>query len=236
MGKLSIALALVALSWLTPAFTALYSDDFNHDLGNNLNGTTLNNAGGGSETVTWTTIPGATGFVVLGNPSPNADFCGASVGVAYVPGGSNPNDQSSSAVTSIADGGPMVRWSSSLAAGNFYALYRTGTVGQIYKVANGVTFTQLGSNGSATITSSDTIKLTAIGTAITAYVNGTLDISTTDSTYTAGAPGMFDGGHSCGGTHEKFTNFLAESAGGGGATVPAAIFNSPIRGGGMAHR
>lgn len=79
----------------------------------------------------------------------------------------------------------------SFAASNptFYGM-RTSSGGtlQLFKCVAGA-FTQLGTNGSAA-TIGDVLKLQASGTTITAFLNGTANITQTDTDISTGVPGL----------------------------------------------
>jgi hypothetical protein len=171
------------------AYATICSDSF--DRANaNLNGSTLDNANGGSNTETWVDKVGTWLIDSTACKTPSA------AAADYV------------TVTSAADGakqkvscrligpsmGPIARWTTGTGIGNLY-LFLIGDAGgagtsRIYKCVNG-SFTALGSAGPGGIASNQTITLECSGTTITGYVNGVQECQVTDSTHSSGAVGFY---------------------------------------------
>lgn len=84
--------------------------------------------------------------------------------------------------------GPVVRSSAS----GCYCISVDGTAGSTRRVCrmDGTTKVVVGSVN-ITPVNGDTLKLRVVGSTITAYVNGSLVDTITDSTYTTGQPGIF---------------------------------------------
>jgi hypothetical protein len=147
-----------------------FTDNFAYSLGN------LQTVSGGI----WVTPSYASAIAVV-----SGGVTGTSNGtdnIAYYSSWSYGNDQCSSVVTG-SQSAPAVRISSS-ATNNRY----TTSAGGVYKFLSG-SYTQIGSFSSPT--NGDTVKLCAIGTTLTIYVNGTLATTITGQTdITTGYPGM----------------------------------------------
>jgi hypothetical protein len=106
-----------------------------------------------------------------------------------------PNDQYSQLVLVNGGGsiycGPCVRASAG-GGGNAYRLDLTPTSGtwHVAKLVGGA-FTNLSGDQSGTFSNGDTLKLTAVGTTITAYQNGSVLYTTTDSSLASGSAGIY---------------------------------------------
>ena len=80
-------------------------------------------------------------------------------------------------------------------------------------------WTQLNSVTGITVKNGDVLKATAVGSAVTVYLNGTQVLQATDSTYSTGSPGIgfYDDGDT-NWTNFGFSNFSASNVGSGGNT------------------
>ena len=96
----------------------------------------------------------------------------------------------------VVRGGPVVRMQGTGAnQGDCYGFFGDDAVPNIrlYRIddaAGSLTYTQLGSSVAETLVATDTLKVSADGSTIKGYRNGTEKISQTDSTYTGGQPGF----------------------------------------------
>lgn len=194
----------------------LCTDSFNR-ADSALGGSTLDNANGGSESDTWTSIAGTWS---VGPTFPN---------VARETAGTNPATiivNSTTAVdvqrVSITLGGsagnvgvqgPLARYN----AGDYYLFYISadGAQGQLFKRVGG-SFTQLGASGGV-LHAGDVMSVDCSGTSISTYINGVLDIGPiTDSAIATGRPGMFDLGNNT----ALFDNFKYEVTAVAGGFTP----------------
>jgi hypothetical protein len=83
---------------------------------------------------------------------------------------------------------PMVRMDS----GTGYSLFCDGQAGsnrRLTKITGSTSFTTIGTVDIVPV-NGDTVKIKAVGTTISAYINGVLIDSVTDSSYTTGQPGI----------------------------------------------
>jgi hypothetical protein len=103
------------------------------------------------------------------------------------------SEMSFSSFGSSSADGPSVR---STSGGNCYATVYVNSASQLYiiKITAG-SLTVLTGPVSVTFHLGDVLRLEAIGTALTAKINGVSQLSTTDSTFTSGAAGMFFSGN-----------------------------------------
>jgi hypothetical protein len=124
--------------------------------------------------------------------------------------------------------GIMVRVQTSGAAGgNGYYFGGVAPLGfGIYKIVGG-SFTQL--LATTTFTDGDVLKLTAVGTTLEAFKNGSSVGSTTDSTYSTGQAGI--GGYG-GAAFTVFDDWSGDNIGGGGGTTFIKAIIGPLKGGG----
>jgi hypothetical protein len=101
------------------------------------------------------------------------------------------NQYSQMKINGFGEGGPAVRVQTGADESGYYMGVDNATSVGIYKIDTGAS-TILGAACSGTFTSSDTYKLTANGSTLTAYLNGTAisSCSRTDSTFTGGNPGV----------------------------------------------
>jgi hypothetical protein len=158
-------------------------------------------------------LPGADNFDVDADPlssnwttMPGAYACKASSGVAVyqsvtsLPAGAFWNAgtfnadqwaQATRPVLTSAFAGPAVRMATSGTSADCYFLTPAGSsILRLYKMAAG-TATQLGDNMIVTAMNASTIiKITAVGSVISAYRDGVLVDTRTDSTYASGAAGI----------------------------------------------
>jgi len=72
---------------------------------------------------------------------------------------------------------------------NMYALHWDESSWYVKRV-DATVETTLGSSGSWTVTTTDTIKFSVVGTTLTVYKNGVSQGTRTDSTYSSGNPGF----------------------------------------------
>lgn len=154
------------------------SDDFNDAGDTNLDGRTP--SGGGSA---W--VEESAGSIKTATDVTSGRIIAYVLGgvafSAYLESSATDHDVSGLPITNVADVGVLAR----LQDFSNYYLWRTqGGNPQLYKNVAG-SFTLLGT-GSATAASGDTLKLECVGSAIKGYVNGTLDVSVTDSSLTTG--------------------------------------------------
>ncbi len=180
----------------------------------------------------WTGTVG--GFQIISNKASGTN--GGGFSISRWTGDSFTDDQYAQAVLnqdSANASGPAVRAD---ASGNGYVVSCFGFGANNCSIqdisSNGTVNTGLSgcaANWSASV--GDTIKLSAVSTTISAYVNGSgtpID-SCTNSAYSTGRPGVF--AYLTG----SLDDFQADNIGGGGgpASFVPAIINAPIRGGGV---
>lgn len=197
MFRVLIRTLVVVLALCAPVsaqtWTTLASDTFTAADTTAINGRTLNNSLGGSETDTWTAITG-TGWLIFSNKG-GVGTTDATYGSVAVVG--DTADQAVQRVTvNISSGshGVGARWSSGTGGGTFYLCYATDTVGvRAFKV-NGASFTQLGSTGSAGLSfaSAHDLQIVTNGTSIVCNLDGSPSVSTTDGAYSTGKPIIYD--------------------------------------------
>lgn len=200
------------------------SDSFNR-ANAALGGSTLDNAFGGSETDAWVTLPGGGGegtWAILSNQATSVDL-GSVFGAGILIASSSKNDFQVSAKTYSLDCGVMARCSADFAlnAGptGCYVFYRnfSSGKGQLFKWAGG-SFSQLGSDGPV-IADGDVMMVQCNGTTIAGLINGSVAVSVTDSTYSAGYGGLYGGG---GGT-STFDDVIYETV-----TAPTGFIGTPV--------
>lgn len=140
----------------------------------------------------WTTI---TGFAALQRVS-NALDGSTGDSAAYVSSVTPANDHYASVTMDAAalttDGGPIVR--AATGAKTHYLLDIAGTT-QIYKVSAGV-YTGLGSTFAYTKIAGDVWQLRAVGTTMSAWLNGVQKLSVVDAVIASGRFGVFVAGTS----------------------------------------
>ena len=125
----------------------------------------------------------------------------------------------------VVRGGPLVRVQGTGAdSGDCYGFLGDDNVPNIrlYRIddaAGAIGYTQLGSSVAETPVATDTLKVSASGSTIKGYRNGTEKISQTDATYTGGQPGFAiqEGSYPSAGL--RFTNWSAADLAGGGSAV-----------------
>jgi hypothetical protein len=147
----------------------------------------------------WTSGPGAlTDMKILSNQSTASS--GSAGAIVSTPASWSANHYSQIVVGATIPGcGVYVRMQSTT-SGSGYLLYVASiTKLQIFKATDTGTmgFTQLGADITvSTIVNGDTIKFSASGTTLEAFINGASQGTRTDSTYSTGSPGIFsqDGG------------------------------------------
>lgn len=171
------------------AFTTLCTDSFNRANGN-LNGSTLDNANGGSESDTWTSNNGSTWGV-----SSNQAVCtnGAGGSTTTVSSTAATAEQRVSIIElGNGDCGPVARWNTGAGQGGFY-LYYAGNA-TLYRADPTASYTALGSGGGPGPGDTMSVECDAT-TGISALKNGSLVAGpATDATYATGVPGMYGGG------------------------------------------
>lgn len=159
--------------------TPLLSDSFNRDDGD-LDGSTLDNAGGGSGTHTWDALSGT--WDILTN---RARCASGGDNVCIVSTMANTADMRVSAV-SRGDGASLTARVTDATDGYIAFRFATGVVA-CYE-ANG---TPLGGTAPGAIADGDTLALECIGDQITVKVNGSTVLGPfTNSTYTTGKAGL----------------------------------------------
>jgi hypothetical protein len=155
--------------------------------------TTTNGSGSDSLSTTgslssnWTVFNGTWAIASgsLGVTCPSNTICLAEwTGTTFQPDQTNTVTMTStSAASSI---GPMVRFTD---ANNYYFLYINGSTWYLVKNVNGSQASAL-AHGSHTQTIGDTYSLSAIGTTLTAKINGTTVATVTDTSLSSGQPAL----------------------------------------------
>jgi hypothetical protein len=145
---------------------------------------------------------------------------GAGTNLAFNNSETYPNDQSAQAVcgtpNAAPDGGPAVGVDN-VSGGNGYIFDWQATGSNVQKFVNGSYAGTLFSLSADPVVG-DIVKITRVGTTITAYINGVSKGSTTDSTLTGGSPGLW-----CFAAGMRFDDFVGDSvppAGGGPVLLP----------------
>ena len=129
----------------------------------------------------------------------------------------------------VVRGGPVVRMQGTAAnQGDCYGFFGDDAVPNIrlYRVddaAGALTYSQLGASIAETPVATDTLKVSADGSTIKGYRNGTEKISQTDTTYTGGQPGFAiqEGSYPSAGL--RFTAWSGADLAAGGATLRALL-------------
>ncbi len=125
----------------------------------------------------------------------------------------NDNQYAQCTVSTFANAtGPTVRNSTTAATFYLANIISTTTI-QFYKCISG-SYTQLGSNVSVSLSTTDVIKISAEGQNINLYINGTFIDSRSDSDITSGYAGLF-----CYGQEAICDNWEGGNVGGGGFTA-----------------
>lgn len=183
-----------------------------------------------SESAAWDSGPGSWADVQTGVTAGEVEAttggaCAASYAAATT---TFTSDQESEVTVSfqawaaqVIRGGPLVRVQGTGAnAGDCYGFLGDDNVPDIrlYRIddaAGAIGYTQLGSAVVETPVATDTLKVSAVGSTIKGYRNGTEKISQTDATYTGGQPGfaIHEGSYTPAGL--RFTSWSGADVGGG---------------------
>ncbi len=164
------------------------SDSFNRANGSAI-GSTLDNALGGADTLTWAAPVGDV-WNITSNTLTNAQTAADRFLYVNLPAAVGP--QRFSIVATALDTGAMARYNP--ATGEGYVYYApTGTVTTLYRRSSGGSFTSLGTGiGAATV--GDRLDIAAVGNTLFCFRNGTLEIGPiTDSNFAAGYPAIYAG-------------------------------------------
>lgn len=147
----------------------------------------------------------------------------------YTGAGAFPNDQWAQAtvgnLATNAAPGPCIR----RGAGGGYVFYKAyGGTGWVLDKFDG-TGTNIGplSSGGSGISNGDVLYIEAQGTTLICKVNGSQVVSFTDSTYSAGYPGLWTFSDAA---TETLDDFSAGDFAGGGRLIGGALINSPQTG------
>lgn len=161
------------------------SDSFNRADGA-LNGSSLDNALGGSGSRTWT-VTGSSLSSISNNTA--SEYGGSGMEVYVKSSGSDVADSYVKATVLTPDMGVFNRFDGS---GHYYLAYVDGTsVIKLYAFTG--TYNQIGSDG-GTMTMGVTIELRCVGTSITLLTNGVTSVSGTSGAVVSGVPGIYFGG------------------------------------------
>jgi hypothetical protein len=152
----------------------------------------------------WTSCGGNAGYTVATNAAASSN---ASVEEAvFWNAASFANDQFAqvtiSQMASNSYIGPAVRCSTG-SGGNYYGFYADTATRYIVRVVAGA-YTSLATTGTG-FSNGDVIRLEVVGTTISAYINGVLWTSVTDSNLTSGSPGMTSWANNNSGRVDDFT-------------------------------
>lgn len=155
---------------------------------------------GSSLSANWTVANGS--FTIASNTYTGNGGSGSSANVAFWSASSAPNNQFSQAkfvvVGTVGNAGVIVRAQATGSQGYFMHCNGSNPC-RIYRVANGPTYTQIGTDCSGGFpVAGDIIKIDIQGTTITGYKNGILltGCTGTDATYATGKPGIWGQGNS----------------------------------------
>jgi hypothetical protein len=178
------------------SYVTICSDSFNRaDAA--LSGSTLNNAAGGTEgSDTWTIYgtdnTGGGSWNIVSNQSKDTGSDGYAA--AVVGNTADVDKQKASMLVVTNDSGPVIRFNTS--NNSYYLLYRYpgGEVVGLFKNTGG-SFTAISGTGPTVIGSTDTVTLEGDGTTLNGYVNGGLEVTTTDTMNATGKPGLYGGGN-----------------------------------------
>jgi Putative esterase len=206
---LLLVLGLLAPPFLQPsAYAATVSDNFNRA-----------NGGLGSN---WTTVSGTTAPQIVNNTAQPGSA--GTLNSAYWSANTFSGNQYATASFPNSSGtnyGPAiaVRLSNSMGYILWYG-NSAGTV-SIWRMDNSSSWTQLKASAKLTVAATDVWQLQAVGSTLTGYQNGKQVVTTTDTHYTTGAPGIW---------MYYATNQIANWSGGDVATTPTYSVGGTVSG------
>ena len=186
------------------AFSALTSDSFNRADGT-LDGSTLNNAGGGAESNVWT----STSWTI----SSNQAFGPGTDGPIAYPASTAAVDKQR--VSSILGNASSVVARYVVANGSCFFAYKNGADLILQYFDGGTGYTSI-ETATGALSGGETVSITANGTSITCQVNGSTVITQTHASNPTGVGGLRAGGTT------TFDDFLYETDSGGGGTPVGA--------------
>ena len=171
--------ALLALPFLQPsAHAATISDNFNRA-----------NGGLGSN---WTTVSGTSAPQIVNNTAQPGSA--GTLNSAYWSAntfGSNQYAAASFPNSSGANYGPAIAVRLSSSRGYVLWYGNSANTVSIWRMDSSSSWTQLKASAKLTIAATDVWQLQAVGSTLTAYQNGKQVVTTTDTHYTTGAPGIW---------------------------------------------
>src|ERR1700691_2453746 len=199
-AALLVVLGGIALPFLLPSAGAVtVSDNFNRA-----------NGGLGSN---WTTLGGTTAPQIVNNTAQpgsagtlNSAYWSASTF------GSNQYAAASFPNSSGTNYGPAIAVRLSNSTGYFLWYGNSDDTVSIWRMDSSSSWTELKASAELTVSPTDVWQLQAVGSTLTGYQNGKQVVTTTDSNYTTGAPGIW---------MYYATNQITNWSGGDVATTPA---------------
>ena len=179
VSLLILVLGLLASPFLQRyASAATVSDNF-----------TRANGGLGSN---WTTVTGTVAPQIVSNTLQPGTA--GTVNSAYWSANTFGSDQYAQASLPNSNGssyGPAIAVRLSNSKGYFLWYGNSANQVSIWRMDSATSWTQLKASGSLTISATDVWKITAVGSTISAYQNGTQVATVTDTHYTTGSPGVW---------------------------------------------
>ena len=208
-SALLVVLGGIALPFLLPsAGAATVSDNFNRA-----------NGGLGSN---WTTLGGTTAPQIVNNTAQpgsagtlNSAYWSASTF------GSNQYAAASFPNSSGTNYGPAIAVRLSNSRGYFLWYGNSASTVSIWRMDSSSSWTELKASAKLTVAGTDVWQLQAVGSTLTGYQNGKQVVTTTDSNYTTGAPGIW---------MYYATNQITNWSGGDVATTPAYSVGGTVSG------
>ena len=206
---LLLVLGLLALPILQPnAHAATISDNFNRA-----------NGGLGSN---WTTVSGTTAPQIVNNTAQPGSA--GTLNSAYWSAntfGSNQYAAASFPNSSGTNYGPAIAVRLSNSKGYFLWYGNSASTVSIWRMDSSSSWTQLKASAQLTVAATDVWQLQAVGSTLTGYQNGQPVVTTTDTHYTTGGPGIW---------MYYATNQITNWSGGDVATIPTYSVGGTVSG------
>lgn len=197
------------------AFTVRFSDGFGRPNGD-LNGSTLDLAGGGTGAHTWTTKSGAWSVV-----SGRGGATGSGDQGLVVDSAMDAAAQRVSARIYGNDCGLVARFG---ADGRFYIVYRnTSNLLRLF-YREGGSFYVIGPLGTTTVNDGDIVSIECVGSVLRSLINGVEETTGIDANLFSGKPGLYGGGTAAG----LVDDFVYETDEGSSSTVPSIFMTHHI--------
>jgi putative esterase len=208
-SALLVVLGGIALPFLLPsAGAATVSDNFNRA-----------NGGLGSN---WTTLGGTTAPQIVNNTAQPGSA--GTVNSAYWSASTFGNNQYAAASFPDSSGtnyGPAIAVRLSNSRGYFLWYGNSASTVSIWRMDSSSSWTELKASAKLTVAATDVWQLQAVGSTLTGYQNGKQVVTTTDTQYTTGAPGIW---------MYYATNQITNWSGGDVATTPTYSVGGTVSG------